>query len=275
MGEGSAKVLQGKRVVVTRAVEQSETLVEALRERGAVPVVLPMVAFGPPDDPAKLQETIRELGTYDWVFLTSQNALRALEEPAAALGVDLRKALSRVRIAAVGPATAQAVENAGLRLSYVAAKHHGTALAGELAAQVSGRRVLLPRSDRANPELVRELKSHGADVFEVCAYRTIRAEGTESDMAKKLAREGAEAVLFFSPSAAGHLHELLGKEGWRELSERSVFAAIGPVTEEALRRVDVNRVVVARDTSVRAILDALEEHFANAKSGVSAGVKPG
>jgi len=275
VGEGPAKALEGKRVVVTRAVEQSEHLMGALHEKGAVPVLLPMVAFGPPDDPAKLDETIRQLRSYDWVFLTSQNALRALEERGEALGENLREALSNVRIAAVGPATAEAVENAGLRVSYVAAKHQGTALAGGLAEQVRGRRVLLPRSDRANPELVEELKRHGANVFEVCAYTTIRPEGSDSGAVRKIARGGAEAVLFFSPSAAYHLRELLGNEGFLEFSRQSVFAAIGPVTEEALRRVDVDRVVVARDTSVDAILEALEDHFANMNPGLSAGVKLG
>ncbi|HYA64924.1 MAG TPA: hypothetical protein VED66_17090, partial [Candidatus Sulfotelmatobacter sp.] len=64
MGEGSCRSLKGKRVVVTRAVEQSEQLVQALREQGAIPIVLPMVAFGPPEDPSLLDEAIRHFRSY-------------------------------------------------------------------------------------------------------------------------------------------------------------------------------------------------------------------
>jgi len=273
--EGSCRSLKGKRVVVTRAVEQSAQLVQALREQGAVPIVLPMVAFGPPEDPFLLDEAIRQFRSYDWVFLTSQNALRALEERCQFLNVSLAEALEGVSIAAVGPATADAVENAGLRVAYVATKHKGVALAEELAERVRGKRVLLPRSDRANPELVESLHRFGAHVVEVCAYRTVRSDKTDSAAAVALAEEGADAVLFFSPSAVHHLQELLGSEKFLAWSRRSVYAAIGPVTEGALRKARVDRVVLARDTTVPAVLEALADYFAHASSGLPAGVKPG
>lgn len=273
MDENLGKSLKGKRVAVTRAVEQSAELVKALRERGAVPVVLPMVAFGPPDDVSLLDEAIRQLRNYDWVFLTSQNALRALQERCGLLGVNLAEAVAGVSIAAVGPATAEAAEKAGLRVSYVASKHQGVGLAEELAERVRGKRVLLPRSDRANPELVEELKRLGARVTEVCAYKTIRPEKADSNTAAAIVQERMDAVLFFSPSAAHHLRELLGPERFLELSTTSVFAAIGPVTEDALRKVNVERVVLARDTSVSAVLEALDEYFAHTNSSLSAGVK--
>jgi len=273
--EGSCRSLKGKRVVVTRAVEQSAQLVQALREQGAVPIVLPMVAFGPPEDPFLLDEAIRQFRSYDWVFLTSQNALRALEERCQFLNVSLAEALEGVGIAAVGPATADAVENAGLRVSYIATKHQGVALAEELAERVRGKRVLLPRSDRANPELVESLHRFGAHVVEVCAYRTVRSDTTDSAAAGALAEEGADAVLFFSPSAVHHLQELLGSEKFLAWSRRSVYAAIGPVTEGALRKARVDRVVLARDTTVPAVLEALADYFAHASSGLPAGVKPG
>ena len=100
------KALAGKRVVVTRAAEQSESLSAALREQQAIPIALPLVAFAPPEDLRPLDDTIRNLGRYDWVFLTSQNALRALQERSDFLGLQLAKILVEVSVAAVGPATA-------------------------------------------------------------------------------------------------------------------------------------------------------------------------
>jgi len=261
VGERRANALVGKRVVVTRAAEQSGPLVAALKAEGAIPVVLPMVAFAPPDDLNALDEAIRGMRGYDWVFLTSQNALRALREQADSLKLDLQEAFSSVKIAAVGPATAEAAQSAGLRVAHVASKHQGTALAGELANEVRGKRVLLPRSDRANPELVAVLQQLGTKVTEVCAYKTVRPP-SDTDAAA-LTKE-ADAVLFFSPSAVHHLLDLLGRDSFVNLSQRSVFTAIGPVTEQALHRAGATRVLLSTDTSSGAIVESLTDYFVNA-----------
>lgn len=274
MAEESANALKGKRVVVTRAAEQCEPLAQALRERGAVPVVLPMVAFGPPDEPSLLDEAIRELRSYDWVFLTSQNALRAVQERCQFLKLDLARTMDGVRVAAVGPATAEAAEHAGLKVAYVATRHQGVSLAEELAEKIKGKRVLLPRSDRANPEIVEKLAQLGARVKEIVAYKTIRPDDQDLSKIEAMVREGVDAILFFSPSAVHHLRDLLGNEKFLEFSRQSIFAAIGPVTEEALRKARVERVVLARDTTVAAVLAALTECFSQPGARLPAGVKP-
>jgi uroporphyrinogen-III synthase len=264
--------LRGKRVIVTRALEQSEQLVAELNARGAVPVVLPMVAFVPPDDLRPLDDAIRQLRSFDWLFLTSQNSLRALRERCESLKLDLREVFSGVKLAVVGPATAEAVEREGLRVAHVASKHQGSTLAEELTNDVRDKRVLLPRSDRANPELVELLKRFGAHVTEVCAYKTIRPEGG-ADTAAKIAQ--ADAVLFFSPSAVHHLRESLGHQAFLDLSRRSVFVAIGPVTGEALRVMNAATVVVARDASVDAAMETLGDYFVQASAGNGPDAQPG
>ncbi len=260
--------------MVTRAAEQSETLVQALREKGAVPVLLPLVVFAPPDEPGLLDGAIRGMASYDWLFLTSQNAVRALQERSEILGVSLPQATAAVRIAAVGPATAEAVKHAGLKVEYVAAKHQGTAMAEELAERVKGRTVLLPRSDRANPELVEKLKTLGASVTEIVAYKTVRPEESVSQRAEDLVRDGADAVLFFSPSAVHHFRDSLGDAKFLECSRHAVFAAIGPVTEEAMQKAKVERVLVAPDTSVGAVVTALMEYFSAEGAKSPVGAKP-
>jgi uroporphyrinogen-III synthase len=275
VSERLGRGLEGKRVVVTRAAEQTGSLVEALRGRGAEPVVLPMVAFASPDDVSPLDKAIRELRSYDWVFLTSQNAIRVLRERCDVLKMNLHEAFDSVRVAAVGPATAKAAESEGLRVSYVAAKHQGAALAEELAEQVKGKRVLLPRSDRANPVLVEKLKQMGAEVFEVCAYKTIRPESDDAESAATIVKGRTDAVLFFSPSAVHHLQGLLGHQEFVALSRRSIFAAIGPVTEGALHNAKAERILLPRDTSVSAVIEALTNYFAHEGAGLSAGVNPG
>jgi len=272
--EAAAKALAGKRVVVTRAAAQSESLLAALQEQGAIPIALPLVAFAPPEDLRPLDDTIRNLARYDWLFLTSQNAVRALQERSDFLGLQLAKTLVDVSIAAVGPATAESVRNAGLKVAYVATKHQGIALAEELGAQVKGKRVLLPRSDRANRDIVDTLNHWGAFVSEVTAYTTVATSAQGMPPHEAVLREGADAVLFFSPSAVQHFFDLLGHARFLAFSQEAAFAAVGPVTQSALREAGATRIVVARDTTVTAIVAALAEFFTKPHQGLPAGAKP-
>ena len=273
MAESFANALSGKRVVVTRAAEQSQPLLAALRERGALPVLLPMVAFAPPDDLQALDDAIRQLREYHWIFFTSQNAVRALQERAEHLKLSLRDAVGAAQIATVGPATAEATRAAGLTVNYIAREHNGVALAQELQAEVRGKRVLLPRSDRANHGPVETLQRLGAQVSEIVAYKTLRPTPEETHDLHVILQDPPDAILFFSPSAVHHLRELLGPEPFGELAGKSAFAAIGPVTERKLREAGVQRLIVGHDTSVFSILETLEKFFANSGHSLPAGAK--
>ena len=273
MAERFANALSGKRVAITRAAEQSQPLLAALREQGAQPILLPMVAFGLPDDLQALDDSLCRLREYHWVFFTSQNAVRALQERSEQLKVSLRDAIGTAQIAAVGPATAEAARAAGLAIAYVAKEHNGVALAQELQAEVRGKRVLLPRSDRANHDLVETLQRLGAHVTEIIAYKTLRPASDDTHNLENILQDVPDAVLFFSPSAVHHLRELLGPQQFHNLAVKSAFAAIGPVTERALREAGVQRLVVASDASASAILDSLANFFVNSGHSLPAGVK--
>jgi uroporphyrinogen-III synthase len=275
VGEKNHKPLAGKRVVVTRALEQSQSLVDALRNAGAEPVLLPLVAFAPADNLEELDACLRNSARFDWVFFTSQNALRAVKERCAALELPLDKVFADIKIAAVGPATAEAVTAAGLTVNFISRIHTGVALAEELSAETQKKRVLVPRSDRANPDLIEVLNLHGWQVTPVVAYRTISPNSDSPDLQGSLLHGGADAILFFSPSAVHHLRDLFGTQRFRDLSHQSVFVAIGPVSEAALKAESVGRILLAADTTVAAAIATLSEYFAKAGQQQPAGAKQG
>ncbi|HKV64712.1 MAG TPA: uroporphyrinogen-III synthase [Candidatus Acidoferrum sp.] len=273
MGEGTPKSLTGKRIVITRAAAQSEAIARELTVRGAIPVMLPLVAFGEPEDFTPLDAAIVEIQRFDWMVLTSAQAVRSVVKRCEELKISLIRGNPKLRIACVGPVTAEAARQAGLAVEYVAETHTGTELAEELGSGLAGKTVLLPRSDRANPDLPVALKRYGAQVTEVIAYRTLRPTDMAEENLRQIADGAGDAILFFSPSAIHHFRELAGSEQLRGLQDKLAITAVGPVTANALREAGVSRAVVAADTSAASVIEALEIHFARVRNPTQAGVK--
>lgn len=268
MNESEVKPLNGRTILITRTVEQSAEVRRALEERGANVVILPMIEFAPPEDFGPLDRALRGISDFRWLFLTSQNTVKAVADRAEQLGISLAERTRGVRIAAVGPATAEAANRVGLQVTYTALKHQGTSLATELSGEMPGWQVLLPRSDRANPVLPQMLQRMGAQVTEVVAYRTMNAPETEG--ADRSSTESVigdiDAVLFFSPSA---VEAFVARKGGSEIlrvvgtiNEGVAVVAIGSTTAEALRSVGVGRPLEAADTTPQSVVAVMEEFFA-------------
>ncbi len=273
MDEAISSALAGKRIVITRSAAQSEAMACELSARGAIPVVLPLVSFADPEDFAPLDEAITRIERFDWMILTSAQAVRALVKRSEKLKRSLIGSESKLRIASVGPVTAEAARRAGLPVEYVAKTHTGVALAEELGNQLRGAKVFLPRSNRANPDLPLTLKRHGAQVTEVIAYRTVRPTNADQKKLRQTGEGAADAIVFFSPSAVQYFAELFGSEQLRALQDKLAIMAVGPVTANALREAGVQRTVLAGDTTSAAVVEALEEHFAGTVKQARAGAK--
>jgi uroporphyrinogen-III synthase len=267
--------LAGKRIVITRAAAQSEALARELRERGAIPAVLPLVLFDGPEDFASLDAAIAQIEEFDWLILTSAQAVRAITQRSLSLERPLIRTSDKLRIACVGPVTAEAAQQAGLPVEHVAKTHNGVALANELGGRLQGLKVLLPRSDRANPDLPAALKRYGAHACEVVAYRTLQPTEMDRQRLTRIAEGEADALLFFSPSAVQHFVELFGAEKLSKLQDRMAIIAVGPVTANTLQGAGVLHALLAKDTTATAVIETLEEHFAGNSNVARAGVKRG
>jgi len=257
--------LAGKRIVVTRAPEQAVELIRELEGLGAEVLALPAVSFGDPADPAPLDQAIDALHSFHWILFTSQNAVRFFVKRCGLLGqmqgIDGRGSAEPL-VAAVGPATAEAARKERLRVDYVAREFRGRALAEELGARVAGKRVLLPRSDRAGSELPGALRSSGAEVVDVVAYRA-GAPGSFDQSATDAIRRGAvDAISFLSPSAFHNLVEAIGSETLRQIAGRVALAAIGPVTAQAIRGAGLAVEIEASESTAASLVTSITRYFA-------------
>ena len=260
-------------MVITRAVPQSAELVEKLLKTGAIAISLPLVCFAPPEDLAPLDKALARLDRFDWVLFTSANAVQAVESRSATLKQDRKQVGNPRRIAAVGPATRHAAENAGFPVDYVARTHLGVALANELSDRLRDQEVFLPRSNRANPDLPATLRNRGAKVTEVIAYRTLPPTNLDHKRLNRMVHGEADAVLFFSPTAVQNFGDLVGRDQLVALQDRTAIAAVGPVTAAALRDAGVQQILVASDATADAVVHVLETHFSGTLRQFPAGAK--
>ena len=169
--------LMGKRIACDACREQASDLVEKLRSLGEG-LDCPAIAIAPLEDFTVLDEVIRDLAQYDWVIFTSVNGVDALLERLSKKGVGLN-ALSKSKVAAIGPATARALERAGRTPDFVPGSYIAEAIIEEIG-DVQNCRVLLPRADIARKALAEGLRLRGASVTEVAVYRTVPGVGNRS-----------------------------------------------------------------------------------------------
>jgi uroporphyrinogen III methyltransferase/synthase len=254
--------LAGKRIVVTRAPEQAGELIRELERLGAEVLILPTVRFAPPSDWQPVDSALRAIDEFDWILLTSQNAVRFFAQRFGELKLDVKSLpLRKPLFAVVGPATAQAAMESGFRVDYAATVHSGEGLAQELQASLRGASVLLPRSDRADDRLPTSLREVGAHVTEVVAYRTAAPKELDAQIVNRVQRAEVDAVVFASPSAYHNLSDVVGAKRLADLSSRMDLAAIGPTTARALRQAEARVAIEANESSAAGLADAIAKHY--------------
>ena len=270
--------LHGKRVLVLRAEGQGEALELLLRERGAESVLLPILAFRPPQDPAPLEHALSPevLATYDWVLFTSANgvhftvrALAALRMGQNASPSSAADALRACRIAVIGPGTSNALAEHGLEPALSASTFRGEGLSEALlrdgatiateARKGESPRALLLRAQKAREVVPETLRSHGWVVDVVAAYESFAPEGVASEVARVLEAGAVDAVVLTSASTVTHLHDLLGARTARLLGSVKV-ASIGPITTEAAEKLGVRVDGTAQAYTMGGLVDVLESH---------------
>ena len=260
--------LFGKRVLVTRPEGQGDEMARLLRDAGAEPLEVPAVQITPAEDPGPLAAAVRALAPYAWVVFTSSNGVRFFFAALAEAGLDAR-AIGSAKVAAVGPATRDALAEHGIRADVVPDDHRGEGLAEAILAlgPLSGARILLPRAAVAREVLPEKLREAGAHVDIVTAYRTLPAPSERFQaLREELAQGRVQVVTFTSSSTVDRLMEGLGPDA-RTLLERTCIAAISPITAATAQKHGLTPRVVAREYTAEGLVRALVAHCCELHDG--------
>ena len=257
--------LFGKRVVVTRASAQATGLRDALTALGAETVELPALRIEPIEDVA-LQSALGRLAEFDWVVVTSQNAVRLVWDVLRASGLDARAFAGR-RIACVGRSTSDALLARGLAADVIPARFvaEGVLEAMMSRGDVKGTRVLYLAAEGARDVLPEGLRSLDCDVDVVHVYRSVSDGGGADHLRERLDAGSLDAVTFASASAVRGYLDVVGDARARTLPAIS----IGPITSDAVRAAGIPLAGEAAEASVVALADAVRHYFAPAADAQS------
>ncbi len=254
----SARTLQGRRVAVTRAREQSPELGERLRALGAEVIELPLIAVKPAADRETLNDVFAELGGYDWAVFTSANGVNGFFDEFLARFDDIR-ALGLLRFAAVGDATAAAIRGRHIRIDCQPEVATAEALADALIAtgSLDSAKLIVVTGNRNREELVAKLEEARAIVDRVQVYKTEKTDLSAEPVAADFRAKGADAILFASSSAVQSFVDQAAALKLAKDAKRPLAGSIGPQTSETMKQVGMPIDFEAKTPSLDALVDAL------------------
>ena len=250
------KPLFGRRIGITRPSGQAGSALETALKLGAEPVLMPTIQILPPNGWSEVDSTLGRLADFDWVIFTSANGVSGLLDRFWATGGDSRR-LAGVRLATIGPATANALERYHLKADVVPESFRAEALAEALSPHVEGQRILWARASRGRDVLPQMLKEAGGEVEELVVYRNEDVTEFSPTVVQQIEQGELDWSGLSSPSIARNLKDLLPETALALLGNSVRLASISPVTSAAAKEVGLPIVAEARDYTWDGIFAAI------------------
>ena len=253
----ASRPLFGRKILVTRAVNQADSLARLLEELGAVVLRQPAIEISAPTDCGPLDAALARLDTYDWLVFASANGVRHLLDRLLAGNRDIRQ-LGKVKLAAIGPTTADELQKYHLVADLVPPNYRAESLAEALSGDAAGARILLVRASRGRETLGEELVRAGARVDQVIAYQSSDVTTPYSRIATALSAGSIDFVTVTSSAIARSLVRMFGED-----LRRAKLASISPITTETLLETGHGAGVEATEYTIAGLVEAICESAAN------------
>ena len=261
--------LDNIRILITRTRQQASDLAAQLVALGATPLLVPTIEIVPPPSFDPLDQALARLDTFDWLLFTSANAVHVFAERSALAAARIgnpssaRTILSpKTRIAAIGPATARALQAIGLTVDLLPPLYIAESFAAALTPHAPGASMLLIRAQQARDILPTALTAAGAHLTIADAYANRIPPDSISALQQLFASPSTypHAITFTSSSTATNLVQLLQAANLT-LPSGLVLASIGPITSQTLRELGLIPTLEAHEPTIPALIQSLTTHF--------------
>lgn len=249
--EGARKITK---VVITRSRKGNAGLAKSLKALGFEPIEMDTIEFLPPEDWSRVDSSLKDLRSFDWVLFTSATGAEFFAGRMRALGLALPWT-GRPTVAAVGEMTSAALQREGIAVDFVPEEYLTKVMAEQLPTG-RGRAVLMLRADISDPEAVATLDGKGFKVTDLAVYRTSSIKGEEGASTGHEVTD-ADAVVFASPSAVEAFAGRLDAAALAALADRALAVCIGPVTAAAARRRGFGRVITPKTHTLESLVEEL------------------
>jgi uroporphyrinogen III methyltransferase / synthase len=255
--------LAGKTILITRPLAQSKEMTLLVEQLGARAVHCPTIEVVEPSNWDAVDAAINQLAAYNWIIFTSANGAVFFFHRLAEKSGDVVSSMSNPVVCAIGPATAKAIENAGVHVDVIAAdsKAEGALRAiiehagGE--SKIRGLRFLIPRARIAREVLPVELGRLGARVDAVETYQTVKPDTDIENIIRLLNEAAVDAITFTSSSTVANFAALVGAENLSSLLQNTLVACIGPVTAATALEHGLSKIVQPEVYNTRALVEAI------------------
>jgi len=267
----NVKPLRGKKILITRARDQSKEFATQLKKFGAEVIEFPTIEIVPPLSWKAMDRAMTRLQSYDWILFTSANGVAFFFQRLREKGMN-RRSLSGIKIGAIGPATAQSLKQRGLRVDYIPKKFIAESiLRGFKKMGIQGKQILLARAQKARDILPEGLRTMGAKVDVAQAYRTVKPRGGTMRLRQLLQKKEVDVITFTSSSTVNHFVDLLKKEDLKKLLKGIVIACIGPVTARTVRTYGLKVSIQPKEYTISGLTQAIAGFFSHHPSPLSRG----
>ncbi|MDA4129447.1 MAG: uroporphyrinogen-III synthase [Thaumarchaeota archaeon] len=229
----SVAPLSGRTILITRSSGGNETERAKLETLGAEIEELEAIKIFDPSSWTRFDEAIREIEEFDWIVFTSANGVRGFfrrcssQQVATEFLGKVRRGISLTpKFACVGPSTKITLEQEGYRSSFVPHDYTTRNLALELKESIhlEDKKILLARTEDANPEMCKILRAAGARVFEAAVYST-------RPISQKLTFEVLDRLTDITLTSPSTVEGLLASVSTSEILSRKIQVhCIGPIT---------------------------------------------
>jgi uroporphyrinogen-III synthase len=265
--------LKGKTIALTRPAGQAEEAGKLIIEMGGVPYYIPAIEIKGLSNFAPVNNFVTELcnDQVDFVILMSTNGVKYLFEATQTLKQtgQLTEGLGKAFVIAVGPRTAEALQERRIRVDLVPTKYSSEGLIECFQGRsILGKKIRIPRTSNATPTLTEKLKEMGADVEEIYVYESGLPldEKIKTKFNQDLTNGKIDAIVFGSGLSAKNIFKMLSEKASMEklrsiIEEKVTTVAIGPTTAAALKEMDIKVNVIPQDYLFENALAALAEFW--------------
>jgi len=252
--------LAGKRIVITRPRDKADAFAAGLEALGAQAIFFPTIQIAQVDETLILDRALQRLGCYDWLIFTSASAVKVVWSRLAVLGIE--RLPDTLRLAAVGPKTAGALEQLGARVDFIPQEFTGEAILPGLG-DLRSCWVLLPLADIAQGDLPEGIMAAGGVAHVIIAYHTLPSSADPAGL--QALQEGVDVITFTSGSTARNFCLLVRQAGLDpyHLKGNPLIACIGPKTTQVAQEAGFDVDIVAEAYTVEGLIEAIQRNLEN------------